>query len=119
MRWKVVKDAGCDLTWPDGTVRAKPGEVFESFDEEPQAAVRKRAAVILRGKRHLIVPAPDEKITAGSNIPEDLLDRFREDARDAGSSFGYETRNVEKKKAAKPRARSKPATVNEDEQEDG
>jgi len=47
---------GCRVLWPDGTVRAEAGEVFDGKDgrEDKDAG---KARVALRGQSHLFDPA--------------------------------------------------------------
>jgi len=53
VRYKVRE--GCRVLWPDGSVRAESGQVFDGEDgrKDKDAA---RARVMLRGQAHLFDP---------------------------------------------------------------
>lgn len=75
MLYRVLE--GHEITWPDGSLRASSGQVFDGFDDPALGReVYLRAANFLRGKMGLVVPAPDERVTA-PDVPDNYLAMFR------------------------------------------
>jgi len=65
MKYRVLD--GYRVTWPDGSTRAAPGDVFESFEGDKDPVVAARARVLLRGQRAGIVRVADsESATVGA-----------------------------------------------------
>lgn len=100
MRYRVLE--GEQIVWPDGSVRASEGQVFEGYDDGPDRTVANRGRALLRGLLARVVPAPDETITA-PDLPQKYLDLFRAAAAEAKpraeiqspTLAGLETRRAE------------------------
>ncbi len=59
---------GCTVCWPDGSVRAAAGEVFDGFDDRGSRRSRDFASAILATHRDHIYPCSDA-ITATAVPP--------------------------------------------------
>ena len=77
MKYRLT--TGPALRWPDGSVRAEVGEVFEGYDRKGTERQRKAARAWLRAGSGRIVPEPDADVTAeGSPMPEEMQLAMRE-----------------------------------------
>jgi len=68
MRYRVNADAPRPVRWPDGSVRAEAGQVFEGHDM-PGTSQHVTASRWLAGSRALISPEPLATVTAGQEMP--------------------------------------------------
>ena len=67
MKWRVLDDYV--LVWPDGSLRASAGDVFEGYDDAPSAEVRRAAKAYLRGQEYKLVPAPEDARCTEQEMP--------------------------------------------------
>lgn len=75
-----VKD-GHTVNWPDGTLRARAGEIFEGYDTEPDSKRNIAARGFMRGQWTACVPVTETDIACdavGNALPPAFLDRLRE-----------------------------------------
>jgi len=57
------------ILWPDGSVRANGGEVFEGFDTDGTTRGIRYASGLLHGWRKVISPAPDGAAPNRIDVP--------------------------------------------------
>lgn len=83
-----VREGVLPVRWPDGTVRASSGEVFDGLDV-PGTPTFTAASRWLAGQRARFVPAPGEEITAGHDIPDAMQEHLRQLATRADGSVAH------------------------------
>ena len=66
---------GFEICWPDGTVRAKAGEVFDGLDTRGTRRSRDFASAILARYRDAIYPT-DAPVDAGEDLPPGMVAEF-------------------------------------------
>lgn len=104
---------GCEVCWPDGSCRAKEGEVFDGLDTEGSKRSRDFASAILASYRDMIYTV-DEPCSDGE-VPAAIAAEFEAMA----GSMEAVASAAEKKAEAKPkRTRRKAATKTEAAPED-
>jgi len=100
MLYRVKDDAARPVRWPDGTVRAEAGQVFDGMDT-PGTPTYLLAAGWLRGQTSICVPAPDATPNAGEPIPAAMLARLRSVGA-PGGAVAYVTRETPQEPASDP-----------------
>ena len=106
MRYRVHE--GCTVLWPDGSVRAKAGEVFEGHDSDGTKRSIEFASAILASHRAHIWPTTDAETTG--DMPSPLVTVF-EDLADAPADPAPAPR----KKASRKKLAAAPPAIAPDE----
>jgi len=98
---------GCTVCWPDGSLRAKEGEVFDGFDTNGTKLSIEFASAILASSRDHIYPV-DEPISATADVSLPCKLAF---ADLGGSMEAVATAAPAKKKSSKKKVARKHGSV--------
>jgi hypothetical protein len=91
------------IRWPNGDVRALPGEVFDGFDTGASVTQHRIAKRWLRGYAGTYAPAtgPDAEVTATGNTPPDEMHAFMREALEGAPLMQYRT-STERRRQYQP-----------------
>lgn len=69
---------GCTVYWPDGTVRAEPGDYFDGFDTEGSPSANALASTMLFNEREKFYPEVGSPVRrTASDLILDYLEKIK------------------------------------------
>ena len=72
--YQVLPD--CEVTWPDGSIRAKAGECFEGYDDSGTRPARDLAASMLTDQLGQFTACTVDPVCVLRELPPGIVDAF-------------------------------------------